>query len=47
MLDKIELDRNFMLKEKMELLWANSEDEEIKNNSTQENQINFSPKSEK
>jgi len=37
MLDKIDLDRNFMLKEKMELLWANSEDEDTKNNSTLEN----------
>jgi len=46
MLDKIDLDRNFMLKEKMELLWANSEDEDTKLNSTSENQINFSPKSE-
>ena len=47
MLDKIDLDRNFMLKEKMELLWANSEDEDTKNNATSENQINFSPKSNK
>jgi hypothetical protein len=26
MLDKVELDRNFALKEKMELLWANEQE---------------------
>lgn len=28
MLDKVDLDRNFMLKEKMQLLWANDEIQE-------------------